>query len=58
MAEELPEKHARVEVTGLKVEITKDDSWETVGMIVVLVLVIYAGIKVINRVFDRHSLWK
>jgi hypothetical protein len=51
-AQDLPEKHATVEVPGLKVEVTKDDSWETVGMILVLVLGIYAGIKLLNRLFD------
>lgn len=52
-AQDLPEKHAKVEVPGLKVEVTKDDNWESVGMILVLVLGIYAGIKTLNRLFDR-----
>ena len=58
--EDLPEKKATVELPGVKVEVTKDDSWETVSMIVVAVLVIYAGIKVINKFFDNknNSLWK
>jgi hypothetical protein len=52
-AEDLPAKQARVEVPGLKVEVTKDESWETVGMILVLVLGVYAGIKFINRLFEN-----
>lgn len=51
MQNDLPEKKASVEVPGMKVIVTKDDSWETVGMIVVLVLAIYAGIKIINHAF-------
>lgn len=54
-AQDLPEKHAKVEVPGLKVEVTKDDNWETVGMILVLVLGIYAGIKLLNRLFDSKK---
>jgi len=54
-AQDLPTKHATVEVPGLKVEVTKDDSWETVGMILVLVLGIYAGIKLINRLFNSAT---
>lgn len=54
-AQDLPEKHAKVEVPGLKVEVTKDDSWETVGMILVLVLGVYAGVKFINRLFERSD---
>lgn len=42
-------KKAIVEVPGIKVEVTKDDTWETVGMIVVLVLAVYLGIKIINK---------
>lgn len=52
-AQDLPEKHAKVEVPGLKVEVTRDDNWESVGMILVLVLGIYAGIKALNRFFDK-----
>lgn len=40
---------AVVEVPGVKVEITQDDTWETVGMIVAVVLAIYLGIKLINK---------
>lgn len=40
---------ARVEVPGVTVEVTKDDTWETMGMIAALVLVIYVGIKLINK---------
>ena len=40
---------ATVEVPGVKVEITQDDTWETVGMIVVVVLAIYLGVKLINK---------
>lgn len=53
MENDLPEKKATVEVPGLKVQVTKDDSWETVGMILVLVLGIYAGIKLVNRLFEK-----
>ena len=60
MQEDLPPKSATVKVPGVEVTVDKNDSWETVGMIVVLVLVIYAGIKFINRIFDnkKDSLWK
>lgn len=54
-AQDLPEKKASVEVPGLKVQVTKDDSWETVGMILVLVLGVYAGIKIINSLFDKAN---
>lgn len=59
-AEDLPEKSAKIEVSALKVEVTKDDSWETAGMIIVIVLAIYFGIKVINKFFEENkdSLWK
>lgn len=40
---------ALLEVPGVKVEVTKDDTWETVGMIVVIVLAVYLGIKLINK---------
>ena len=53
MNQDLPEKKAMVEVPGIKVEVTKDDTWETIGMIAVLVLAIYAGIKAINYAFDK-----
>lgn len=62
MNQDLPEKKAMVQVPGVKVEVGRDDTWETIGMIAVLVLVIYAGVKAINFVFDkmanRNSLWK
>ena len=46
---DLPKKGATIEVAGVKAEVTKDDNWETIGMIVVLVLVVYLGIKLINK---------
>ena len=38
-----------VEVPGVKAEVNKDDNWTTVGMVVVLVLSIYLGVKLINK---------
>ena len=57
--QDLPEKGAVVKVPGVEVVVTPEDNWETVGMIIVLVLAIYAGIKIINHYFDRkkNSLW-
>ena len=52
MADDLPEKKASVEVPGVKVVVDKNDNWETVGMILVLVLGVYAGIRFINRAFE------
>jgi len=46
---------AGVEVAGVKVTVDKTDTWETVGMILVLVLAVYAGIKLINKIFNK---WK
>lgn len=48
-AQDLPPKGALVKVPGAEFHVDKDDTWETIGMIVVLVLVIYAGIKIINK---------
>jgi hypothetical protein len=48
-AQDLPPKGAHIEVAGVKAEVTKDDSWETIGMIVVLVLAVYLGIRLINK---------
>ena len=50
-AQDLPPKGATVKASGLEVIIDKDDNWETVGMIVVLVLAVYLGIKLINKYF-------
>ena len=62
MEQDLPEKKATVKVPGVEVIVDPKDTWETIGMIAVLVLVIYAGVKAINFVFDkitkRNSLWK
>ena len=62
MTEDLPPKSATVKVPGVEVVVDKNDSWETVGMILVLVLGVYAGIKAINRLFDsrkrKNSLWE
>ena len=52
MQDDLPEKKASVEVPGVKVVVDKNDNWETVAMILVLVLGVYAGIKFINRMFE------
>lgn len=54
-AQDLPEKKASVKVPGMEVVITRDDNWETVGMILVLVLGIYAGIKLINSLFNKAN---
>lgn len=51
----LPPTGAGVEVAGVKVTVDKNDTWETIGMILVLVLAVYAGIKLINKIFDK---WK
>lgn len=54
-AQDLPPKQASIEVAGVKAQVTKDDSWETIGMIVVLVLSVYAGIKLINKLFKGKN---
>ena len=51
----LPPTGAGVEVAGVKVTVDKNDTWETVGMVLVLVLAVYAGIKLINKIFNK---WK
>ena len=58
-SQDLPDKGAMVKIPGMEVVVDSDHSWETVGMIVVLVLAIYGGIKIINYYFDRkkNSLW-
>lgn len=48
-AQDLPDRKASVEVPGLKVVVDKTDTWETIGMILVLVLGIYLGIRLINK---------
>jgi hypothetical protein len=50
-----PMTGASVEIPGLKVEVTKDDSWQTIGMIVALIFAVYVGIKLINKIFNK---WK
>ena len=52
---DLPPTGAGVEVAGVKVTVDKTDTWETVGMVLVLVLAVYAGIKLINKIFNK---WK
>lgn len=54
-AEDLPPKGATVEIPGFKFKVEKDDRWENIGMIVVMVLAIYAGIKLINRIFKNDT---
>ena len=49
--QDLTDKKASVEVPGMKVVVTKEDNWDVVFMILVLVLGVYVGIKVINRLF-------
>ena len=43
-----PNPTAIVEMPGVKFVVEKDDTWQTIGMTVVLVLAIYAGIKLIK----------
>lgn len=52
---DLPEKKASVEVPGVKVVIDENDSWETIGMVLVLVLGLYAGIKLIDRLLNNKK---
>jgi len=47
--QDLTDKKASVEVPGMKVIVTKEDNWDVVFMILVLVLGTYVGIKLINR---------
>lgn len=62
MTEDLPPKGATVRVPGIEVIVDPHDTWETIGMTVALILLVYAGIRVINLVFDKiknkNSLWK
>ena len=51
----LPPTKAGVEVAGVKVTVDKNDTLETIGMILVLVLAVYAGVKLINKIFNK---WK
>jgi len=51
--EEDTTKKAVVEVPGAKVIVTKEDNWDVVAMMLVLVLGTYTGIKFINRLFKR-----
>lgn len=53
MEQDLPPKGAIVKVPGAEVIVDKNDTWETIGMTVALILLVYAGIKAINLVFDR-----
>ena len=52
-AQDLPPKSASIKAAGMEVVIDKNDNWETVGMIVVLVLAIYLGIKLIKKYFKE-----
>jgi len=47
--QDLTDKKASVEVPGMKVIVTKEDNWDVVAMILVLVLGTYIGVKLINR---------
>lgn len=51
--EEDTTKKAVVEVPGVKVQVTKEDNWDVIAMMLVLVLGTYTGIKIINRIFKR-----
>jgi hypothetical protein len=53
MEQDLPPKGATVKVPGAEVIVDNNDTWETIGMTVALILLVYAGIKAINLVFDR-----
>lgn len=51
-------QQAKIKVGPVEGEITPGphgDNWTTVSMLVVSVLTIYAGIKLINRLFERRS---
>ena len=50
-----PNPTAIVEMPGVKFVVEKDDTWQSIGMTVVLVLAIYAGIKLINRLFKNDT---
>jgi hypothetical protein len=52
--QDLTEKKASIEVAGMKAIVTKEDNWDVVFMILVLVLGTYAGIKLINRYFSNE----
>ena len=54
-SQNLPDKKASVEIPGVKVVVDKNDNWETVGMILVLILGVYAGIKIINKIFKGKN---
>lgn len=47
--QDLTTEKASVEVPGMKVIVTREDNWDVVAMILVLVLGTYVGIKLINR---------
>lgn len=49
--QDLTDKKASVEVPGMKVIVTREDNWDVIAMILVLVLGTYVGIKLINRLF-------
>lgn len=49
--QDLTTEKASVEVPGMKVIVTREDNWDVVVMILVLVLGTYVGIKLINRLF-------
>lgn len=49
--QDLTTEKASVEVPGMKVIVTREDNWDVVAMILVLVLGTYVGIKLINRLF-------
>ena len=42
-------KEVRVKVGPVEGEVTKDDTWQTIGMLVISILAIYLGIKLINK---------
>lgn len=54
-SQNLLDKKASVEIPGVKVVVDKNDNWETVGMILVLILGVYAGIKIINKIFKEKN---
>lgn len=40
-----------IQVPSVSVEVTKEDNWDVVWMITALVLSVYLGIKIIQRIF-------
>ena len=46
---EVTKEKAEIEVAGISAHVDKEDNWGTIGMVVVLVLSVYLGIRLINK---------